>query len=564
MNLRTHTLLVTAAFLVSTPVNTKAAISCDSGRTATTIHIGVDPTAMDLPPRLGLPGAATANLKSIQLVWLPDDPMERTYFNEATTIDYGTQSQTGIDLVDGRNGSTQQDIAETELSAISNFPTGRISTTVCRPDGTQDGLVFGVYEHAGSTVGFKTSAFTVRAGEATTVANEETSKQLGLEFNTTGADKILENILTATAVDVARTVAEKIYQLAIPLQFNPELERMAMFNNPDGVIVYADKLIVIDDVTSTYIPAGVTGVTHNGTSVLSGGRVQDIDGKIDPVSHTAVFVQSVNGYDNRTITVLEGRTEQDISVSDCATTSRIQSNFKWGSTLDGTVSLYKNGQLITSVSDQLDETVACDGGMYQVIAGRVLEDANIPDWESGMYTLEGINSTQAAANYVDFWLTDNDSRHFLNNNEIRAMILGGQGTQSYANELATILVDHTPNIPFDISFWEQTLLDYADGNTTNDEFRTDIDPWQYDNDAQPPSGIRIYDRFPENSVTDFNMDATGMQEMYELIKGIDNNGQQNGGFLLNYVKNNPDLYGGTIGGVPLQNLQIILLPLQRF
>jgi len=209
-------------------------------------------------------------------------------------------------------------------------------------------------------------------------------------FNVTGADQMLQNISLATDTpleDIDRVVAENIFQETLIFQFESELETINMMHNPTEGIVFGNQFIVTGSGAQANVPHGVTAVFHRDSEVLSSGRVLKIDNKIDSGEHVGALRMRVKGYIDRTITILEGRTRQDFSVSDCSGSSRIRSSFDWSSTLEGIITLYKNGAVVTTVSDDLNELVDCDGSEYVVVAKRFLEGVEIPDWESDVYTL---------------------------------------------------------------------------------------------------------------------------------------------------------------------------------
>jgi hypothetical protein len=169
-----------------------------------------------------------------------------------------------------------------------------------------------------------------------------------------------------------------------------------------------------------------------------------------------------------------------------------------------------------------------------------------------MYRIPYQDQFNKALEYVNKWIPEGVI--YLSNNEIRAMINGGRGTESYAREMAEIFFQHTPGIPGTVDLLEQILYAYADGSEDNDEFWKSYDPFLWYNGAIGISGVRIYSNHCDGTCgTDFNMDEEGMTKMYELISGFTEvNGVRdpNGGFLPQYVYRNPDFYGGEPGGVP--------------
>ncbi len=369
-----------------------AAVACAAGRSPVTLYAGVNPTVQNLPPRMNLPGAATADLNQVILQWLPTDPAERVTSAENITINYLTETQENVDLYNGETKVTTPNIAAAELLP-SNFTTGQLTTTFCAPDGQDNGLLFAIYGTTTKNVGFQTVPFKVKNTSegrvATTVTNEGAADQVGIEFNLTGADQILNNISIATNTpteDIPRVVAENIYQETIPLQFGPELERMNLMNNPQDGIVHSNYFIVTGDNAEASVPGGVTAVYDGDTNIYNNGRILGLDNRINATERVGALSMRVKGYHDRTVTILEGRTKQNSSATTCTTTSRIRSNFTRDSTLEGTITLYKNGTEVKTVTDNLDKTVNCDNSTYTITAERHLEGINIPQTTQS-YTL---------------------------------------------------------------------------------------------------------------------------------------------------------------------------------
>jgi len=186
-------------------------------------------------------------------------------------------------------------------------------------------------------------------------------------------------------------------------------------------------------------------------------------------------------------------------------------------------------------------------GSARMYLSRNHNESNDPSRDEFEAVTAPVNPADAAIAYVNHWLPRNDSGFYLNNTEIRAMINGGMGTQSYARDMAEIFFDHTsPQLPGDVDMLEQVLRDYADGSTSNDELYHGFDPFQWTSNA----GCRTYDEPDGAWGTDFNMDAEGRQLIYDLVKGIDANGEPNDGFLWRFVQNNPHRYNSNSGSPP--------------
>lgn len=380
MKLQAWFAAIATALAAATPVH--AAVTCVPGERPVTINIGANPVVEDLPPIAGLPGAPTGELTTLSTAWIAaDDPV---HDQETTQTDFTTGTQANVGIYDGQTGgSGGSDVREAEMVSFND--NGTVTFQACIPDGINNGLVFGIYEHNDAPVGAQLSVFDIKDDVATTVLNRGTTDKVGFEFDQGGGiDLMLNNIAEATNTPVetiSRSVAENLFQESLIFQYRSELEQMALFHNPTDGIVHSDKFIVTGDNASAYVPKGVTNVYDGDSNVLSLGRVTNIDGRIDTSERVGALRMRVDGYADRTITILEGRTEQDVTVDG----DRIRSSFNKDSTLEGVVTLYKNGTPVKSVTDNLDETV--DDGDYRIVADRILDGVDIPDWESQTYTI---------------------------------------------------------------------------------------------------------------------------------------------------------------------------------
>jgi len=172
-------------------------------------------------------------------------------------------------------------------------------------------------------------------------------------------------------------------------------------------------------------------------------------------------------------------------------------------------------------------------------------ETNDSRWKDFEETETPIPPGDQAALYVNKWLPQ--GRFYLNGDELSAMVNGGRGTRSYASDLATELWND-PNVQAnfaDTAAVEQWLRDRADGNPDNSEFCADFDPIQWTEGV----GLRTYGGATCGPV-DFTPGEEAMARIYTLIKGINQVGERIDGFLVTYVENNADLYGGELGGTP--------------
>ena len=199
-------------------------------------------------------------------------------------------------------------------------------------------------------------------------------------------------------------------------------------------------------------------------------------------------------------------------------------------------------------------TATIEAGSARVAVTHNNNATNCPSWDQMTIMPGSMSADDVAIQYVNHWLPRNDSKFYLSNHEIKAMINGGQGTRSYSHDMADILFNHsTPKPPGDVGMLEQALKDSVDGNFTNGEIYHGFDPLQWDNDAMGTSAVVFYFEPTGSNITEFKMDSQGMQLFYQLVKGLDGNGAPNGGFLTTFVKNNPDEYGGQLHGIPDMN-----------
>jgi len=152
--------------------------------------------------------------------------------------------------------------------------------------------------------------------------------------------------------------------------------------------------------------------------------------------------------------------------------------------------------------------------------------------------VDTISNEDAAILYVNKWLPTPDTRFYLSNTEIRAMINGGR-TRSYALDLAQeFYKDPRVQSAFEnVDAVKQWLLDRTDGNPNNSELCSTYDPFLWTANV----ATTIYDGSSCGPV-DFEPNNDSLQNIYLTVKE----------FLVQYVQNNPSLYGGEVGGIPLE------------
>ena len=397
---KTHPVLLATALiagLLSTDC-LNAAIDCDNSRESTVFHMVFAPEVDDLPPRLEYPGAEMAEATQIIIQWPSAQFPERAYMNEVFTIDLENGTVSLIDGIDGRALAENPDIRALAQDSIglaktglldSSFDLGLVSVEGCMDINRNAGLVFVLYGHDAQDVGFQVAPFTVREEDGSRVAvvapNEGTSDQVGLEFNTAGADIIMATMEEASGTDtydMARVNAENIYQEAIPFLFDAENQRNAKFGNAESAIVYSDKVVIVGRYPLVRVAEGVRVFRKGEERQLYSSRtVSGLRTYLDFFGKATLELE-VAGYDDRrVINLLEGDTGLETEAGECGATARITSSFDYPSSLKGHISLYDDGELLTRVEDDLDEVVDCDGSEFTVIGERMLTGVDIPATE---------------------------------------------------------------------------------------------------------------------------------------------------------------------------------------
>lgn len=143
--------------------------------------------------------------------------------------------------------------------------------------------------------------------------------------------------------------------------------------------------------------------------------------------------------------------------------------------------------------------------------------------------------------YLDLYFPPSDARFFMSSPEIYALINGDMGTRSYTLDLATELwIDPVMQGGTTIKGIVEWLEARADGNPDNSEFCPDYDPIQWDNDGLGKSGFVVYDGLGCGPVI-FEPPVDSLMRVYDMIKDD---------FMFNFIKANPELYGGEPGGAP--------------
>jgi hypothetical protein len=156
------------------------------------------------------------------------------------------------------------------------------------------------------------------------------------------------------------------------------------------------------------------------------------------------------------------------------------------------------------------------------------------------YTAAQQTPVDVAKAYVQQWLPS-DGRVYFDNETARAIINGdGKGTPSYATALATILANSSGANGQTVDQLVQWLQAQTDCNSSNGELCNAWDPVQWNNSNFGVKGFFFLQNNCDDNVG-FPLGATDMQAIYGLIKNQ---------FLWRYVMDNPELFGGSVGGFP--------------
>ncbi|MGA9752849.1 MAG: hypothetical protein WBS54_13790 [Acidobacteriota bacterium] len=203
-----------------------------------------------------------------------------------------------------------------------------------------------------------------------------------------------------------------------------------------------------------------------------------------------------------------------------------------GDIFNGGLPLGSTDTLIPQVSDQSKA-----GGLL-LYTSPVSGDTRLRTMQN--FTTAQQNPADVAKAYVQQWLPPNDSRFYLNNEEARAIINGdGEETPSYATDLATILANSSGANGQTIDQLTQWLQEQADCNLSNGELLRASDPLYWTNASYGTKGFALFEEGA--STAGFPLDPTDLQAMYSLIKDQ---------FLWRFVMDHPELYGGSVGGLP--------------
>lgn len=334
---------------------------------------GVNPTATDLPPIIGLPGAPSGTLAQVQIQWLAQESRERQ--NELITIDYKAGTTSNVDVFDGSVGAiTQADLRDAEIDPITNFPHGQLDVNWCMPVGRSDGLIFAIYEFGGNPVGLQGSPFAVFDGASTTaVLNQAITNQMGLEFNESGAEETQEDIEAVTGVYPPRYLAEHIFQRDIPATLTDELKNEALFHNPTDGVVVGNMFIVTGSNAGAYTPSSVDRALRDGTEHLSPSKfVADLDNLMGEWSMVIEW-----GY-YRPVFVVEGRADLQAEATPCTNNfSTITADFMYPSTLQSVIELWNGDYLDQFVTGSAMEVLVQCGANFEVRGYRSIRDQQV-------------------------------------------------------------------------------------------------------------------------------------------------------------------------------------------
>lgn len=172
---------------------------------------------------------------------------------------------------------------------------------------------------------------------------------------------------------------------------------------------------------------------------------------------------------------------------------------------------------------------------------KTTSDFRVEMWDQ--YTESDAHTV--AVQYVLKWFPPAYAPFYIDYLELRNLILGG-GTPSLAAELAQILADEDPQTFESAAVAETWLRDRVNLDSEGDpEFDDESDPFEW----QPFPAALIF-HFKDDSNTSIRLSTEASEEVYHLVRGLDSEGVENGGFLVPFVRRNPVFYGGEAGGVP--------------
>jgi hypothetical protein len=146
---------------------------------------------------------------------------------------------------------------------------------------------------------------------------------------------------------------------------------------------------------------------------------------------------------------------------------------------------------------------------------------------------------RSAPAYVTRYFPSSDSHFFLANHEIRAMINGDFGTESYADELAEIIYPEHSETFSSVDEVESWLLSQANYLVAGEpEMTGEFEPFLWDNDhtVGNPSLV-FYQEQPPESVGRLDLGPEAMQAVYTLVRND---------FLVRYVEANQGFYDDDI------------------
>jgi hypothetical protein len=346
-------------------------------------------------------------------------------------------------------------------------------------------------------------------------------------------------------IDVTRADAG-VFLSKIGAVFAPyNTERNLSGGNDQNIRVVDNVLYKIGPDAKSCFPWSTEAVTYNGENQLDEDNCivpADYEG---PITETRYGIELAGMILDREL--FTGTLEEQLTTADNGSTRTFTLTYD-NDHVNTFTEFWQNGSMVEKTQGRNPSVIIANADT--LIKGYVTDGRN--PLRTFEYRYRQANKIDAAIEYVVHWRTDFDAGFYLSNGEIRAMINGNQGTDSYVSELANELwQDSNVQAYFDnVGGVEDWLLARADGVSGNSEFCPDYDPFQFDNDSLGQSGIRIYDGIGCGPV-DFDVGPQAMKNIYELVWGVDVTGDPAiDGFMVRYVYRNPSFYGGVPGGVP--------------
>ncbi len=535
MNVKINTIVI-ASLLATAPLQVQA-LTCTTDETVATYHLGIRPTEANVPAILSseLPGGnGTARAVFTNWITLNDQ-------GESVT------AELNVDFTDPDNVVlTTNHVTDATILPSSDFATGLIDLEFCKP--TTGALpVNGIMSHPlyfndiGELIGATSVMAHAENNILQAVGNPSSFNEIAKKFNAidpqglTGEDYLRNIINSHAGVPITAKAAQEAFTFA------------AMFSLEEPSKDYVQAINIVD----TLIEGNSIYITGPNPSVRVTNSVSDISDESGSLLAGGVFTPAIGQYSQHT---LQGKKVFNVVGANPSLTHNsgacvndeivFTANFVNHTPLDTRITITKT-EFNAEAEDNLNTKIDCVS-QYSLKATVTTNRGT----EVKSDVTVGNTPERQAALYVDAHLPPQNSKFWLSNEEARALINGGTQTRSYAPDIAAILVRSPTNTNGTLATEiEQHLVNQADNIGGNGELWGTQDPLHYDNDLQGDPAMGLYGE-PDGVLAKFKLLPADLQQLYTLIKGLDQTGTVTDGFLVEYVLNNPNLYGGEIGGTP--------------